>query len=222
MKKLAIFDFDGTLFTKDTLPYIGKAWKKQTGYNFRYYLLYAKIAPVLLLYKLKLIPRETLKYLAVKNFHSIFQGMRKNEIALLFTTVFQQIYPYFNEKVIGELVNAKKEGYHTVLLSGCYTGLLEVIAEQLGFDTILGMELSFQDDLFDQHAPLHFINGERKQELLQNYFYKEEINWQESRSYADSITDLPILIPVGQPTAVNPEPRLLKIALHKQWRILNG
>ncbi len=222
MRKLAIFDFDGTLFTKDTLPYIGKSWKKQTGHNLRYYLLYAKIAPVLLLYKLKLIPRETLKYLAVKNFHSIFQGMRKKEIALLFTTVFQQIHPYFNGKVIEELVSAKKEGYHTVLLSGCYTGLLEVIAEQLGFDTILGMELSFQDDLFDHRAPLHFINGERKQELLRNCFHKTEIDWQKSRSYADSITDLPILTPVGQPTAVNPEPRLLKIALHKHWRILNG
>lgn len=222
MKKLAIFDFDGTLFTGDTLPYIGKAWKKQTGQHFRYYLLYAKIAPVLIMYKLKLITREKLKYLAVKNFQAIFRGMKKAEIATLFTTVFQQIRPFFNEKVIAEINEAKKEGYHTVLLSGCYAGLLEVIAQNLGFETVLGMELSFQNNLFDHHAPLRFIDGERKQEMLHTYFREEKIDWQQSRSFADSITDLPILTPVGQPTAVNPEPRLFKVATEHNWRIILG
>lgn len=220
MKELAIFDFDGTLFTGDTLPYIGKAWKKQTGHHFRYYLLYAKIAPVLILYKLKLITREKLKYLAVKNFQAIFRGMKKEETETLFATVFQQIRPLFNEKVIMEIHDAKKEGYHTVLLSGCYSGLLEVIAQDLGFDTVLGMNLSFRNNLFDEQAPLLFINGESKQKMLHTYFREDEINWQNSRSFADSITDLPILTPVGQPIAVNPEPRLFKVATDKNWRII--
>jgi len=221
MKKLAIFDFDGTLFMGDTLPYIGKAWKAQTGRYFRYYFLYAKIAPVLILYKLHLITREKLKYLAVKIFQQVFRGMTKAEVTRLFRTVFQQIRPLFCEKVIEEIRQAKKEGYHTVLLSGCYTELLEMIAQDLQFDTVLGMNLSFRDNLFDHRAPFRFINGESKQEMLRTHFQDEEINWTESRSYADSITDLPILTPVGQPTAVNPEPRLFKEATTRHWRILN-
>lgn len=222
MKKLAIFDFDGTIFTGDTLPYLGKAWKAQTGQYLRYYLLYAEIAPVLILYKLNIITREKLKYLAVKIFHHIYRGMTKDDVTRLFNTVFQQIRPLFCEKVIKEIEQAKEDGYHTVLLSGCYTGLLEIIARDLQFDTVLGMNLSFRDNLFDHRIPFRFINGESKQEMLRTHFQDEEINWRESRSYADSITDLPILTPVGQPTAVNPEPRLLKEATNRHWRILYG
>lgn len=222
MNKLAIFDFDGTLFSKDTLPYIGKVWKKQTGSFFRYYIIYLNIIPTLLLYKLKLIPRETLKYRAMQNFHRIFKGMSKEEIQTLFKNVYLQTSPYFNKKVIAEIETAQKEGYHTVLLSGAYTGLLEVIADNLGIDTVLGTELPFKEGKFDSQGQIPFINGESKQQLLENAFGKERIDWVKSRSFADSITDLPILTSVGQPVAVNPEPRLLKIAVSNNWRIISG
>lgn len=221
MNKLAIFDFDGTLFCKDTLPYVGKVWKKQTRNYPRYYKIYLKIIPVVILYKLKIIPRETLKYRAMQNFHCIFRGMSEAEIETLFKNVYLQIRPYFNKKVITEIETAKKEGYHTVLLSGAYTGLLKVIAENLGIDTVLGAELPFKNGKFDPQGQIPFINGETKQRLLETTFGKESIDWMRSRSFADSITDLPILIPVGQPVAVNPEPRLLKIAVSNNWRIIS-
>lgn len=220
MIKLAIFDFDGTLFLGDTLPYVAKTWKEQTGNSGRYYLLYARIAPFVLLYKLNFIARETLKYHVVQLFHDLFRGMTKTEIESLFQTVFQQIRSQFNQKIIEEIETAKKEGYHTVLLSGCYTELLELIGKDLQFDTVLGMDLPFNHQLFDHETRPQFISGEDKQKLLHAHFRGVEINWEESRSYADSITDLPILNPVGQPTAVNPEPALLDIATIKQWRIL--
>lgn len=222
MKTLAIFDFDGTLFTKDTLPYIGKAWKNQTTNNFRYYLIYLGITPALILYKLKIISRKTLKSWAVHKFHKIFQNMYEEEIQKLFYSAFLLIKPYFNPIIINEIKIAKKEGLHTVLLSGCYTGLLKIIAEDLGIDTVLGMALPFKDGKFNSQAPIPFINGEEKQKLLAMAFRTENIDWQRSRSYADSITDLPILRPVGEPVAVNPEPQLLKFAKDNQWRILRG
>jgi HAD superfamily hydrolase (TIGR01490 family) len=221
MMKLALFDFDGTLFTRDTLPYIAKVWLNQTGNIIIYCFIYISIFPTLLLYKLKIIPREVLKYNAFKRFHRIFKGMKKNEIRILFEKVYENIYPYFNQQVIKEIVAAKSQGFHTVLLSGAYSELLNVIAEKMGIDTVIGAELPYNEDLFDTHNPVPFINGEVKKRLLQSKFGTMDINWAESRSFADSITDLPILTFVGEPVAVNPEPGLFKIAVNNNWRVIS-
>jgi phosphoserine phosphatase len=37
--------------------------------------------------------------------------------------------------------------------------------------------------------------------------------------YTDSITDLPLLEAVGQPVAVNPDPRLRRVARRRGWPI---
>ncbi|MGI6144842.1 MAG: HAD-IB family hydrolase [Clostridia bacterium] len=220
MDKLAIFDFDGTLFTKDTLPYISKVWKAQTANTFRYYLIYLQIAPALILYKLKLISRRTMKVWAVSKFHKIFTNMSEEEIHKLFYGVYLLIKPDFNPQIIKEIKAAQSQGYHTVLLSGCYTELLKIIAHYLKIDTVLGMDLPIKDGKFDSTVPIPFIDGNAKQKLLEKTFGKENINWQISRSYADSINDLPVLMPVGQPIVVNPEPQLLKFARANHWQII--
>jgi len=220
MDKLAIFDFDGTLFTKDTLPYIGRVWKAQTASTFRYYLIYLQIAPALILYKLHLISRKTMKIWAVSRFHKIFTDMNEDDIQKLFYGVFLLIKPDFNPQIIEEIKATQSQGYHTVLLSGCYTGLLKTIAFYLKIDTVLGMDLPIKNGKFDSIVPIPFIDGDAKQKMLNKAFGKENINWQISRSYADSINDLPVLIPVGQPIVVNPEPQLLKFARDNHWQVL--
>jgi HAD superfamily hydrolase (TIGR01490 family) len=220
MKRLAIFDFDGTLFAKDSLPYIGKVWKAQTANIFRYYLIYLQIIPALILYKLKIISRNTLKPWAVNKFNKIFKEMSEEEVQKLFYSTYFLIKPYFNTSIINEIKSAQKEGYCTVLLSGCYTGLLEVIAKYLKIDLVIGMNLPFKDGKFDSEASIPFIDGETKQKLLEITFGTENIDWEKSRSYADSITDLPILMSVGEPIVVNPEPKLLEIAQNNNWQIL--
>jgi phosphoserine phosphatase len=147
--------------------------------------------------------------------------MKKDEIRLLFEKVYENVCPHFNQLVVAEIASAKKEGFHTVLLSGAYSGLLEVIAEKMGIDTVIGAELPYKNELFDPHTPVLFINGEIKKQLLQSKFGTININWAESRSFADSITDLPILTNVGEPIAVNPEPGLFKIAVNNKWRVIS-
>ena len=52
MKQLALFDFDGTLTVKDTLLAFIRFYKG----NFRFYVGMIVLAPMLVLYKLKIIP----------------------------------------------------------------------------------------------------------------------------------------------------------------------
>ncbi|MGH7338800.1 MAG: HAD family hydrolase, partial [Myxococcota bacterium] len=40
-----------------------------------------------------------------------------------------------------------------------------------------------------------------------------------SYAYADSLSDLPMLESVGHPVAVNPDPRLRRIARERRWAV---
>lgn len=220
--KLAIFDFDGTLFNKETLPIVGREWKRQHGNNIRYLQVYLSILPTVVLYKLGLIPRERLKYGATTRFHRIFRGMSKAEVHHLFSKVYQVIKPSLNPLMIREIQDCKNKGFHTILLSGAYRELLQKITDDLGIHRALGVELPYYQGRINLDSPISFISGEGKYELLQNALQGLDINWSESRSYADSYTDLPVLEIVGEPVVVNPEERLLKYARNNKWRILTG
>jgi phosphoserine phosphatase len=43
--------------------------------------------------------------------------------------------------------------------------------------------------------------------------------FEDATFYSDSISDLPLLERVGEPVAVNPDPRLRRVAERRGWRI---
>ena len=70
---LAIFDFDGTLLTMDTLPTLGKEWLRQKRSKTRYFFIFLSIIPTVVRYKLRLISREKFKNLAFDKFNRIIK-----------------------------------------------------------------------------------------------------------------------------------------------------
>ena len=47
----------------------------------------------------------------------------------------------------------------------------------------------------------------------------EGFDLREATFYTDSVSDLPLMLRVAEPIAVNPDPRLRRIALARSWRI---
>lgn len=217
--KLAIFDFDGTLLTKDTLPSLGKEWIRQKRSRTRYFLVYLSILPVLVCYKMHLINRETMKNLAFDKFNYIYNGMTKAEINSFFQNAYPNLKKLFNNVVLEEIESAHKQGFHCVLLSGSYANLLTVVAEDLGIDTVIGAELAFRHDTFDQRGDTPFINGKKKVALLQKTFAGINVDWEGSKCFADSVADIELMQLVGEPVAVNPDPGLLSYAIDNHWII---
>ncbi|MDD2587140.1 MAG: HAD family hydrolase [Syntrophomonadaceae bacterium] len=219
--KLAIFDFDGTLLSRDTLPCLGDEWKRQNRSRFRYLNTYATIAPVVLLYKAGFITREKMKYLALSRFNRIFRHMTKKEINEFFSRAYPGLKNLFNSIVLEEMKNAQDEGYHCVLLSGAYNDLLRIVAKDLGVPTVMGFELYFShDEKVDLKKEISFVDGKKKLDLLKESFCRKDIDWQASRAYGDSYTDVFIMNLVGEPVAVNPDPGLLAYAQNHNWRII--
>jgi len=218
--KLAIFDFDGTLFTKDTLPFLGQEWLRQGRSRLRYLLTYVDVMPVVILYKLGVVSRARMKYQAMTKFQRIFAGLSQAQIEDFFQQTSPYLSSYYNPQVLAEIKQAQAQGYHLVLLSGAYSLLLEQVAQELQIDTVIGAQLYFKDGTIDYGRGISFVDGVNKLNLLKEAFAGQEVDWSRSRSYGDSFDDLLALEIAGDRVAVNPESRLLDYALENNWRVL--
>ena len=217
--KLAIFDFDGTLSTRDTLPCLGKEWLRQNRSRGKYYIVLLSWIPLVICYKSGLINREKFKNLAFDKFNSLYQGMSSVEIRSFFQKAYPNLKKIFNRTVIQEIERARQQGYYCVLLSGSYAELLRIVARDLGMDKVIGAELAFRDGIFDHSEKVPFINGQKKVALLQKAFAGKSINWHSSKCFADSVADIELMQLVGQPVAVNPDAGLLSHARDNKWTI---
>lgn len=221
--KLAIFDFDGTLFPNDTLAFLLSQWKKQ-GYSKKKY--YNTIIPVALLYlKYKTgmkskYTREEMRLIAMDRFNRIFIGMSEAEVKAFLDECFEPIKNRLYPTIVAELKRTQENGYHTILLSGAYRNVLESLADHLNVDTLIGTKMHFKDGMFDPDMPLEVVSGPLKYEKIKMHFKDEEIDWETSTAYADSLSDLTILEAVGKPIAVDPDDELKKIATERNWHII--
>lgn len=118
-----------------------------------------------------------------------------------------------------ELIDAHRNaGHEVIIISASATVLVELIAEELGIDTVIATELEEEDGHFTGEV-LFFCKGDAKAEALEELSKEYNIDLDASYSYSDSITDLPMLARVGNPVAVNPDRHLKKHALEESWEI---
>ncbi|HHV65172.1 MAG TPA: HAD-IB family hydrolase [Peptococcaceae bacterium] len=221
--KLAIFDFDGTLFLKDTLPFLLSRWKYLKCSRFTLYKTVLSLLPLFVKYKLEnasKLSREEIKLQAVRKFNRLFYGRSEQELREYFETCAMEIAGLLNENVVAEVEKAKADGFHTVLLSGAYHYLLKNVGDYLGFDTVIGSEMHFKDGLYDHMSEFQPIIGDIKMSKIQEVFGNKDVDWQASRAYADSYSDLGLLLKVGNPVAVRPDSMLKEVAEEKKWRII--
>lgn len=222
--KLAIFDFDGTLFPKDTLPFLLTEWKQLKCSRFKIYKTYLAFIPLFFQYKLGVftkLSREQMKIQAVRKFNTIFDGMTEQDLNEFFLSCTEKIAGLLNKTVVHEVKRARNEGFHTVLLSGTYNNLLQNIGKHLGIDTAIGSEMNFSNGFFDSNKEPEIVIGELKLKKIYEYFSEEQVDWGASRAYADGYSDLDLLQAVGQPIAVNPDAELKVVAIDKKWKIIS-
>ncbi|MDF2686557.1 MAG: phosphoserine phosphatase, partial [Clostridia bacterium] len=220
---LAIFDFDGTLFPKDTLPFLLEQWKELKYSKAKYYKTYSSVILLYIQYKLGInfkLTREEMRLAGFKKFNIIFKGMTTEEVNKFFYEASNVIKYLLNKNVLSEVEKCRSEGFHLVLLSGAHLSLLKYIGEYLKFDTVIGSELKYSNNIFDPDKDIEVISGKMKQKKIQAYFKAQPIAWNLSRAYADSYSDIPLFELIGQPITVNPDNKLKEIAIEKNWKII--
>ena len=138
--KIAVFDFDGTLFGDETVPFLAKQWYKRGYSKIIWTKAFLKMMLIVLKYKTKIdktYDKEAFRGQATMVFLQLFDGMTKDEIQDFFDKCKNDVLDLLNQDVLNEYNKKKEEGYYTILLSGCFSEMLKQITDTYVFDKVI-------------------------------------------------------------------------------------
>ncbi|WP_353952095.1 HAD-IB family hydrolase [Knoellia sp. S7-12] len=134
------------------------------------------------------------------------------------TVIAELVHPF----ALALIEQHKAEGRRVVMATTTPTHLIKPLADQLGFDDVIATRYSTKEDgTFDGSIRGPFVWSTGKLAAVKHYAAQHDIDLVESYAYSDSIFDLPLLEAVGQPAAVNPDPRLTMYAVARRWPIVH-
>ena len=218
--KVAIFDFDGTLYKKETFKLLMEQLKNHPTYNKYYGKFYRSILPLYIRYKFKILPESIMKERSMRLYLQALDSLTMTELHEYFKSMHDVMMPDFNEQVVDRLIEHRKDGFHVLLVSGAYTPFLKAVTSHLTFDEIIGTDIPSHGDRLAMEQPFLHIQGIRKNEQINHALQGQTVDWANSFAYGDSISDLPVLEQVGHPVAVRPDEKLIAVAKQRNWEIL--
>lgn len=220
--RVALFDFDGTVYKKETFKVLMEQLKYHPVYGKRYKRFFLRMLPNYLAYKCKLQKEAVMKENSMRHYLATFKQEPIHEVEAFFYDVAKQLTKDLNIDVIKRMEQHQTQGYKIMLVSGAFIPLLEGFIKEakLPIDVIIGTEIPTQNGRINRLQDLRHIQGDRKIEEIQKATKQDHVDWEDSYAYGDSYSDLPMLELVGHPVAVQPEPRLKFIAEKHQWEIL--
>ena len=113
----------------------------------------------------------------------------------------------------------RKAGDRILVISASGTHLVKPIAERLGIDEVLGIELEVKNGVYTGNTVGTLTYREGKITRLLEWLDEQEENLEGATFYSDSRNDLPLLLKVDHPHVVNPDPVLLEHAEKAGWPI---
>jgi HAD superfamily hydrolase (TIGR01490 family) len=181
---LALFDFDGTLTTKDSL---GEFIKFAVGAP-TYYLKLALFSPIFFLYKIKLMDNSYAKELL---FRLYFYKINEDE----FKAVAQKygetkINDILRENIYEKFLEHIKNGDKVILVSASMRCWLSPWAQKHKVE-LLCTELAFKEKIFTGHFATINCHGKEKLRRVQEYINLDD--YEKIYTYGDSSGDDAIL-----------------------------
>lgn len=218
--RVAIFDFDGTLYKKETFKILMSHLKNHPVYHPNYKPFFRWLVPRYIGYKAKVYPESTLKKQSMHEYLKAFDGLSGDELSTYFRDVSKEMKDDFNVKVVEELKQHRADGVHVMVVSGAYTMFLKSAIDHLPVDTVIGTEIMLARQTVNAEQAIDHVNGIRKTEKVYEALQDEKIDWENSYAYADSYSDIPVLELVGNPVVVQPDKKLEAIAMARNWKVI--
>ncbi len=221
MARLAIFDFDGTIYRGDTLRLFLRVLG-QRGRRWAVRRFYLTQWPAYLVYRLGLWRKHLMTH-AMRGVARLLAGLSEPELEAYFHQCLAAARPRFNQASLARLRSHLDDGDRVILLSGAFTLFLAMVARELGARDVLGTELVMRDGRC-RGMGRHGI-GPAKAEMLRAFLAEQEaagdsFDLSASHAYADSAHDLPLLSLVGHPVAVEPDKGLRREAVRRGWEVI--
>jgi putative phosphoserine phosphatase/1-acylglycerol-3-phosphate O-acyltransferase len=118
------------------------------------------------------------------------------------------------------LIRTTRElGYRNILVTAL-DFQVRPIALHFGIDEVICNRLEFKNHVATGRVLSPLLAENEKALSIREYAAEEDIDLSQSCAFSDSSADVPMLSSVGYPVATNPTRRLRRVALEKNWPIL--
>lgn len=111
------------------------------------------------------------------------------------------------------------QGQRVWLVTAAPIEIATIIARRLGLTGALGTVAEHINGVYTGHLVGEMLHGPAKGEAIKALAEREGLDLARCSAYSDSFNDLAMLSLVGDPCAVNPDPRLRAYARQHGWRI---
>jgi len=212
----AFFDADGTLMrTHIGMYFLHIATRGMSPIQRAFWI--AAAAPRALGYLfLDQLNRGRFNRVFYRNYRHIAPAAAKGQAEAILNDVIEpRLFPAALERI----AEHREHGEPVVIVSGSLDFLVAPLARRLGAAAALTAVLAEENGRFTGELQGLPVSGPEKARLAQAWARERMIDLEASTAYGDSTADLDLLRLVGNPVAVNPSPKLRKIAREAGWRI---
>jgi HAD superfamily hydrolase (TIGR01490 family) len=217
MNKAAFYDLDGTLLSCNLVTMHAYYARNDRSPVKSMYQFVKVLLSVPFLFGLDLYSRSLFNVFAFR----AYRGMHRDRLIGLADDLFEvtlkpSIFPR-----AGSLIDTTRDlGYRNVLVTGTLDFQIRPIALHFGIDEVICNRLEFKNHVATGRVLPPLLAENEKALSIREYAAQHGIDLAKSCAFSDSSADVPMLSAVAHPVATNPTRRLRRIALQKNWPIL--
>lgn len=191
------------------------------------------------LHRRRMFRRRDIAYFAAHAFYYFLFGENKKHIARVRSRALDMIEGHS----VAEMLAVAEEVYEQVLAHRIFPGARELldqhladgdqvwivtaaprevgelVARRLNLTGVLGTVAEQDDGFYTGRLVGDMMHGEHKAAAVREIAAREDLDLAGSAAYGDSSHDIPMLRVVGNPCAINPDPRLRLFAADIGWPV---
>lgn len=153
---------------------------------------------------------------------TLAKGQKRSAVRKVARSVapsLMEMVPPFARAVIEE---HRQAGRQLVMATTTPRDLVEPLADLLGFDDVVATRYGVDEDgTYNGRIDGPFVWNSGKLAAVRAWSEEYGVSLAESYAYSDSVFDAPLLSAVGNPVAVNPDPRLMVVAAARRWPVMH-
>lgn len=151
---------------------------------------------------------------------AIMQGHSVAEVLAIAEEVYEQVLAHRIFPGARDLIATHiKNGDQVWIVTAAPVEVGELVARRLGLTGALGTVASHQDGIYTGELVGDMMHGVHKAAGVRRIAATQGHDLQTCSAYGDSAHDIPMLRTVGNPCAINPDPRLRLIAAEIGWPV---
>jgi HAD superfamily hydrolase (TIGR01490 family) len=152
---------------------------------------------------------------------SWLKGLQEESIMTLSREIFDlMIKDTIRPEILETIREHRANKGAVVLLSSASTPICQPVSQHLGLDEMICTRLESKNGILTGRTLGKLVYGTEKKVRMLEFCAENNFDPMDAWYYGDSHTDRYVMEAVGNPVAVSPDKKLLKIVRMKNWPIL--